>query len=373
MSDHHENFSSPRPATITLPSSFMTSPFCLRTTPYGGRGLFSIEPIPKDTLLVTCNSPYATVIFRKFRKEVCGHCFAYAFDAHRNAWNVKYDGQAGNGVWFCGVDCRDVWAAEQNVEGLQGLMNAAVDKLAKSMKEPKVILPYFLETMRPEDITLEVHDLAWKRIEDMYSRPGCLAPYLDELEVDNVRFIVSAIVRRYFEDTVPVKKGSSSWSALLQLQNNEIQHIRSRPYMLDSHTRIYGFLRKVMLPILQPYVKTSEMVRAILARDQGNVFGLWDMSTTGDSEMLGWSMYVSGSYFNHDCAPNVRKERDKQALCFYTTRDVEAGEELCINYVDVKDEVAQRRAELSANWYFDCACKRCHEELARAGKAVACG
>ncbi|KAF9456320.1 hypothetical protein BDZ94DRAFT_404956 [Collybia nuda] len=343
----------------------MDTVFCLRTTSYGGRGLFSTARILKDTLLISCDAPYATVIYRKFRKEVCAHCFAYAFDVRKNTWNVKLDGQAGNGVWFCKEECRDAWVIEQNVGGLQGLMNAAVDKAAKCMKKPKgAPTPAFIDHLRPEDITHEVHDLAWKHAEKVYARSGTPIPCLDEMELDSVRFVVSAIVRRYFEDTTPLAHNTLSWSELLQLQDNEIMHIRSRPYMLDSHMRIYGFLCKVMLPILQPYVQSSEMVRAILGRDQGNVFGLWDMSTEGDSEMLGWSMYVSGSYFNHDCAPNVRKVRNNRALCFFTTRDVEAGEELCINYIDIKDKVLERRAELASNWYFDCACRRCEGELA---------
>ncbi|KAG5645382.1 hypothetical protein DXG03_006335 [Asterophora parasitica] len=341
------------------------SAFHLKTTVYGGRGLFATERIPNNTLLVTCESPYATVIFKKFRKEVCGHCFAYAFESHRNTWSIKIDGQEGNGVWFCTVECRDAWAAGQNVEGLQGLMNASVDKLAKSMKQPKgpSRTTSLIETMRVEDITVDTHDLAWKHAEEMYARPGYPTDFLDELELDTVRFLVSAIVKRYFEEKKSPDAGSSSWTALLQLQNNEILHIRSKPHMLDSHIRIYGFLRKVMHPVLLPYVKTCEMVRAILARDTGNVFGIWDMSTKGDSEMLGWSMYVSGSYFNHDCSPNVVKKRVQKSLCFITTRDVEIGEELCISYVDVEDRVAVRRDELSRNWYFDCICKRCHEEL----------
>ncbi|GLB40955.1 putative SET (Su(var)3-9, Enhancer-of-zeste, Trithorax) domain containing protein [Lyophyllum shimeji] len=260
-------------------------------------------------------------------------------------------------------------AVEQNTEGLMGLMYAAIDKLARSMKPPKgPHTPHFVETMRPADITPEVHALAWRAAEKQYAHRGSTTVYLDELELDTARFIITAMVRRYFEDKNPPGvthgPGGLSWPALLELQNNEVLHIRSRPYMLDSHLRIYGFLRKALTStVLQPYVETSETVRAILARDQGNVFGLWDMATTGDSEMLGWSMYLSGSYFNHDCSPNVRKERVKQALCFRTTRDVEAGEELCINYIDVTDPVATRRKELSRNWYFECACKRCHEEL----------
>lgn len=339
----------------------------MKTTSYGGRGLFAIESIPKDTLLIACD-PHASVIYRKFRKEVCGYCFAYAFDSHRNYWNVKLDSQTSNGVWFCKEECRDAWVAEQDVEGLQGLMNAAIDKLSKRMKKPSAN-PHlsFVEQMRPENITLEMHDQAWSNAEATWARPEVEIPYLDELELDTARFIVSGIIRRYLEDTKR-SKSTLSWSALLELQNNELSHIRSRPYMLDSHLRIYGFLRKAIILILQPYVKTSESVRAILSRDQGNVFGLWDMSTEGDSEMLGWAMYVSGSYFNHNCAPNVRKERIKRSMCFFTSRDVDAGEELCISYVDVQDDVVVRRSELPRNWYFDCTCKRCEEELANLGQ-----
>lgn len=55
-------------------------------------------------------------------------------------------------------------------------------------------------------------------------------------------------------------------------------------------------------------------------------------------------------------------------MCFFTSRDVDAGEELCISYVDVQDDVVVRRSELPRNWYFDCTCKRCEEELANLGQ-----
>ena len=285
----------------------------LQTTSYGGRGLFTTHSIPKATLPHTCQSPYASVIYRTFRKEVCGQCFAYAFDASRNTWNVKSD--AGNGVWFCSETCRTVWLEEQNVGGLLGLMNAAVDKLAKSMKKSKEgdsSSPRNKHCKHDDtniEITLETLDMAWKNAErhNTYSHAhgkptsGSPSPQLDDMELDTVRFAISAIVNRYIEDTAspPVTPGASRWGAFLQLQDNELMHVRTRPHILASHLRVYMFLRRALLPVLQAYVATSEMVRAILGRDQGNVFGMWDMSTEGESEMLGWSMYVSGSYFNH--------------------------------------------------------------------------
>ena len=64
-----------------------------------------------------------------------------------------------------------------------------------------------------------------------------------------------------------------------------------------------------------------------------------------------------------DCSPNVKKRRAGRALEFYAMRDIRAGEELCTTYIDVDDPVLQRRAELYEQWYFDCACTRCHREL----------
>ncbi|KAJ7097616.1 hypothetical protein C8R44DRAFT_843609 [Mycena epipterygia] len=336
--------------------------FRREATWYGGRGLFATAPIAQGTLLHTCPAPYASVIYRVFRKEVCGHCFAYAFDAGRNAWNVKL--AAGSGIWFCSEGCRDEWAHDENVGKLVGALNAAVDKLAKAMDKAALGKTY-LDASAPS-ITQESLDRAWVAAErEVGTQPDSTPPALDEMELDTVRFVLSALVRRYIEDSAQCAPPPlNAWTDLLELQNNELQHLRGRPHTLASHLRIYAFVRRVVPPLLAPYVATAETVRALLARDQGNVFGMYEMGEgAGDSEMLGWSMYVSASYFNHDCAPNVRKVRAGRALLFYATRDVTPGEELCINYIDVADTVADRRNQLALNWYFDCVCKRCEREL----------
>lgn len=50
-------------------------------------------------------------------------------------------------------------------------------------------------------------------------------------------------------------------------------------------------------------------------------------------------------------------------MYFYTTRDISSGEELCISYIDTKDDVKTRRQSLKLSWYFDCACGKCTQEL----------
>lgn len=47
---------------------------------------------------------------------------------------------------------------------------------------------------------------------------------------------------------------------------------------------------------------------------------------------------------------------------YYTLRDVRPGEELCISYVEEKDEVINRREALK-EWFFKCACKKCEADL----------
>ncbi|KAK0199729.1 hypothetical protein DFS33DRAFT_1267930 [Desarmillaria ectypa] len=309
----------------------------IKETTYGGRGLFATTSIPKNALIYTCSSPYASVIYRVFRKEVCGHCFSYAFDRNRNAWNIRCDDA---GVWFCSIGCRDTW---RGGDGLLGKMNAAVDRLARSLKgeakEP---------CSRKEITSMKDLDAAWA------ASTLDLEP-LTELELDTVRFLVSAIIERY--------TGGGEWADFIQLQDNELEYIRARPQVLDSQIRVYAFLRRAAraVPVFNAYV-TVETVRTILGRDQGNVFGLYDMSTSGDSEMLGFAMYIWGSYFNHDCSPNVRKQREGRSMQFYATRDIEAGEELCISYIDVNDPVEKRREELASEWYFTCLCRRCENE-----------
>ncbi|KAJ2918128.1 hypothetical protein MD484_g2324, partial [Candolleomyces efflorescens] len=278
---------------------------------------------------------------------------------------------------------------------------------------------------------------------------------LTEFEIDCARFVLDGLVRLVLQQTntrSPASDGAFShahdahppisnqfgvlenakptgyWSDLLHLQNNELDHVKSKPYMLGVFIRVYAFLRFVALSTLSAtnstkksrgrkghgtlddtgeaspkrdafletlvkLLETSEGVRAILARDHGNVFGIWEKGSPSDSngdedssdgEMLGWGMYVFGSYFNHgssffrnslfliffrshvllDCAPSVRKTQHGRSLCFTSTRDIEPGEELCINYIDVSNSngVVKRNEELSKEWFFECRCARCDME-----------
>ena len=71
----------------------------IQPTAYGGRGAFARSLIPKGTLILSCPGPYASVIFRRFKREVCAWCFAYAFESGKRKWSVKLDEVDRNDCW----------------------------------------------------------------------------------------------------------------------------------------------------------------------------------------------------------------------------------------------------------------------------------
>lgn len=88
-----------------------------------------------------------------------------------------------------------------------------------------------------------------------------------------------------------------------------------------------------------------------------NGFGFWDCKGRKQAT----AVYPRSSYFNHNCAPNLgrRNVKHSRVIEFFTARKVEAGEQLCISYVDVRLPAAERIAKLRATYTFICQCQRC--------------
>ncbi|KAG6329351.1 hypothetical protein ID866_9737 [Astraeus odoratus] len=354
----------------------------LRTTPHGGRSFFAACDIPPGTRILSSPSPFAHVVYRDYRREVCTQCFVYSAGdlavARSRVWDVKWspDGPGASAAWFCSEDCKKIW--EQDRTGplrmqIDAILTKAQAASCRKGKASNLALP----SLCPEaPITQDAIDQAWKDVEALASSQALLSAYcatlgLEDMELEIARSLASAIVCRYvserLDDTTTDEDVDmhSSWPHLLRLQNNELANVRARPYILSAHLRVYAFLCNALPKYLKPYMST---VREVLARDTGNAFGIWD----GDrrDEMFGWGIWTSASYFNHNCAPNVRKVRHARALHFETSRAVSAGEELCISYVDTDQPVEQRRGDLETSWFFRCSCDRCERESS-AGNCLA--
>ena len=334
----------------------------IQPTAYGGRGAFARSFIPKGTLILSCPGPYASVIFRRFKREVCAWCFAYAFESGKRKWSVKLDevDRNGAGAWFCSGSCRETWTSDYQA-GDDGVgwwldINSALERsIAQVGKRGKTddVTPStsrlaFLDDLHGEKVTPEFIDQAWNLAQEVSfeeSKQGIRSSWteeLNEIEQDTVRFVLDALMRKVIDDSKSISThgplniphthmGIGLWPEFLDLQNNELALLQSKPYLLESQLLSYRFLRHFVMtsqsrsshlrkkskvdltnldvdygmpvhPIdrLRGFLSTPALTRSILGRDYGNVFGIWDTSSSDQgSEMLGWGAYVFGSYFNH--------------------------------------------------------------------------
>ncbi|KAJ1665464.1 hypothetical protein IW140_003433 [Coemansia sp. RSA 1813] len=131
---------------------------------------------------------------------------------------------------------------------------------------------------------------------------------------------------------------------------------------------------------------THERFRAVYYREMANSFGIWenagddvallqyvsDSATEqhaqpkgAESEWLGFLIYSTAVYFNHSCAPNVRKIRKQRTMHFISCRDIAQDEELFITYGSVIEPGTERRNRLQEHFFFECTCDRCLAEASQ--------
>ncbi|EFC50289.1 predicted protein [Naegleria gruberi] len=74
--------------------------------------------------------------------------------------------------------------------------------------------------------------------------------------------------------------------------------------------------------------------------------------------------FVGGVYglaclFNHSCEENCEKIDEK----IVTTRNIKAGDFVCLNYMGFDDTLGNRRKYLMEHFAFECECSRCQREI----------
>jgi hypothetical protein len=73
------------------------------------------------------------------------------------------------------------------------------------------------------------------------------------------------------------------------------------------------------------------------------------------------AVFPEASRFNHDCAPNAMYYLDHIRLThtLHATRNIAAGEEVTVSYVDPISPAWSRKSELLQAFSFSCSCQRC--------------
>lgn len=362
----------------------------VRSTPNAGNGVFAVGTIPADTLILTTSPPNFHVIYRAYRKEACGFCFKY--NLGRN-WKIKV---SQTGFTFCSEKCRCEWDAEIGDVGRQAF--EAVEALIKSSRGSKTIeKAEGNEDADEEDSpTLEDVKRAWvdaaplaEQIQTARgSKPRAVFSLLSSIPVDGntLAFILSGILSLHKWRSVDYvdldgcgENGMGSAGGALS-----ILYEAQLPYALKGQLAAYihaYYQLLAVLPLKLLALVTPRNVQFIAGVAYDNAFGIRsvDHSTAQSqdalqnspthenpgSELLGWALYPEASLFNHSCNPSIKKARGGRFWRFWTSKDVEKGEELCITYLggDEREMAFEARQErLRLGWEFQCGCIRCEAE-----------
>ncbi|KAF3349790.1 Plasma membrane iron permease [Verticillium dahliae VDG2] len=143
------------------------------------------------------------------------------------------------------------------------------------------------------------------------------------------------------------------------------------PYCL-YHNRGYAHSRGIVLLTTAPalaHLKHTLAAAPPPAPLPESLFAAVDMPGKGvdvGGDVAGgrhhhFGVFPAISRLNHDCGPNAAAWTDKTGLVHraFASKDIAAGEEISISYVDALAPRAERRARMAGAWGFECGCRRC--------------
>lgn len=320
-----------------------------------GRGCIAKCEIPKDTVIHTCNA-LSSAISRPFKKEVCCTCFSF-----NGGKTLKHRLGDHVSLYFCSPECVDTFVEADNngihlhsLLAIENLYNAGL----KKPDAPEIII-------NEESFDQQIKD-EWNAVREWEAKINKMKPSkrlnqipkIGEPEYIEIKYIAGILFQ--------IHKGTHEELKYFQsLQTNELDKLNRYPQLLQSYTNIYKFVKLAVSEELQPLV-SIELVRQILGSNLTNAFGIWSQPVidTEEKDYFGFAIYPSASFFNHSCSPNLIKKREGDKLYFRTLSDINPGTELFINYGNYSNENVEIRQAQLKEWFFDCMCIKCVNELA---------
>lgn len=351
----------------------------VRRTPYGGRGFFNRHDnsVPAGSVVMECQTPFAAVVYRPFKKEVCANCFNYD-NGKTQKIRLKQlpDGRAYAGLYFCSSRCKDLWVDTEDYDGLLSqtldLIEVAYQRSLKA-KKPSCKDVYgvsstvsLLERAQGAPAanatnTQLLLDSVWTRI-DSEPESAKTPVSIESEDYDMARLVATVTVQKYralvLKDPLAIQR--CAWFDMLQ--SNEAEVYQQFPTMLPYHIGVYKFLT-TCLPTDIKSQFSSQLLRQTVGREAGNAFGIWQLPLNLESECFGAALYAEASFFNHSCDPSVKKERVGRSMVFTSIKPVSPGQEFYISYGMIQHlSYQQRQQKLRDQWHFACQCSRCVQE-----------
>jgi hypothetical protein len=313
------------------PEANGTDIFMIEKSPAEGAGMacFAKKSLSDNEIVLQTREPVASVIVSVFRKEVCSWCYSYEFGTIHK---FKLQTPNGRGIaWFCQASCRDSWRESVGDDGWNAIV--AFEQGLKSTGG---------DTSRPENSPCDLNEIeaTWEKasqegqkiLATRHAKPHSVlktSRLPPEVDIDDARFILAGLIS--------FSKSQVSLRQVMQLNPSMKPYLNSRN-TLRAHISTYHYLLSV-LPLASPVLPmtTPSNIVALITRDEGNTFGIWDQALAGH-ELFAYCLYPIASYFNHSCEPNIAKDQIGRMYEFRAKGEIAPTEELNVSYLGVAGE-----------------------------------
>lgn len=403
------------------------SKFKIHQTPSAGRCLLASSPLAPHTTILTTGPPILSVIMREYRREVCAFCYAYNRGRNLPIWSSStskaFCSEQCRSMWESatgdeGLQCWEVLEAYVKRKGGREVVMGDADArrpmegdVEMAWDEVRELGQRVRQAKEASGIDEQVSKRHRKALNEALEAKGRV------VDADVLSLLLAGVLLHYqhaststppaiscteltMDSPNPTDQTLSPWTRLLTLARTPTPY--PTPQNLLAHTHAYLLLLSLLPSHISPSITPTNCI-FIPAHETHNSFGLRSLDDAGD-EFLGYGVWAEASLFNHSCEPNVGKGRGggcvrgeggvlgemdgegkdgdevkgesgdeeemrsvRRTWSFWTTRDVEEGEELAISYLGGEEAtlgVGERRARLMATWGFECCCGKCLREAA---------
>ena len=185
---------------------------------------------------------------------------------------------------------------------------------------------------------------------------------IDIKNFDNPNSIYSSIgpIRLLETRQKSIKNEDGVWSKISHLPDHseERRHLRG------------GEWNMFQLDVVDLLRDRCFMKNDISEEELHRIIGIWavnSISLDNNKKIHGRALFPIFSMLNHDCLSNAKFQINAEALntnpkiCVKARRDIEADEEITIQYITSILGTQKRRKKLRSDYYFDCKCRRCKD------------
>ncbi|KAJ3387790.1 hypothetical protein HDU80_000100 [Chytriomyces hyalinus] len=286
----------------------------LRATRSKGRHVVASESLPKGTLVVSEDAA-AFVLLKASMDELCLRCVRPLDEGDSKDQQQSLFGSAGNSK---GVVCK-------------GCIKQTYYCSSECM-----------------DSDHERHSLECEVVRHL---PGITAMHSTDYAL--MRLVLGVLVNRHLETVATMPSTRTPTEFVFDL----VSHRKTcDPKWLACVEACADDFAQYLPEHLS--IPASEIV-TLACRINSNSHAMVD-PTGNTNQEVGVGMFPMVAMLNHACAPNCSFVSTTHGrMIVRTLRDVEAGEELCVTYVDLCTPRSERRGKLLETKHFWCECERC--------------